>query len=154
LVKKTLENPGDKNELLQRLANLRSDSARVWGKMTAAQMVCHLNDSYRLVSGEKSASSVENFLTRTVVKWLALELPIPWSRGLNTMPEMDQLVGGTPPGDFEADRRELASRTETFAGKPAYLATARHPFFGRMSGEEWLRWGYLHADHHLRQCGC
>jgi len=154
LVKKTLENPGDKNELLQRLANLRSDSARVWGKMTAAQMVCHLNDSYRLVSGEKSASSVENFLTRTEEKWLALELPIPWSRGLNTMPEMDQLVGGTPPGDFEADRRELACRTESFAGKPASLATARHPFFGRMSGEEWLRWGYLHADHHLRQFGC
>src|SRR5258707_3206535 len=122
--------------------------------VTAAQMVCHLNDSYRLVSGEKSASSVENFLTRTVVKWLALELPIPWSRGLNTMPEMDQLVGGTPPGDFEADRREIASRTETFSGKAAYLATARHPFFGRMLGEEWLRWGYLPWGRPLTQLGC
>jgi hypothetical protein len=151
---KTLENPDDKKELLQRLSNLRSDSGRVWGKMSAPQMVCHLNDSYRLVSGEKPASSVENFLTRTVAKWLALRLPASWSRGLKTMPEMDQFVGGTPPGDFEADRRELASRTETFAGKPAYFATARHPFFGQMSGEEWLRWGYLHMDHHLRQFGC
>jgi hypothetical protein len=122
--------------------------------MTPPQMVCHLNDSYRLVSGEKPGSSVETFLTRTVVKWLALELPIAWSRGLKTMPEMDQLLGGTPPGDFETDRLELASRTETFAGKPAYFATARHPFFGKMSGEEWLRWGYLHMDHHLRQFGC
>ena len=99
-MKKTLERPGDKAELLLRLANLRSDSARVWGKMSAPQMVCHLNDSYRVVSGEKPASSVENFFTRTAVKWLALELPVPWSRGLGTMPELDQLVGGTPPGDF------------------------------------------------------
>ncbi len=28
-----------------------------------------------------------------------------------------------------------------------------HPFFGAMSRQEWLRWGYLHADHHLRQFG-
>jgi hypothetical protein len=28
-----------------------------------------------------------------------------------------------------------------------------HPIFGRMSRAAWLRWGYLHADHHLRQFG-
>jgi hypothetical protein len=96
---------------------------------------------------------VENAFTRSVMKWAALWLPLPWPQGTKTMPELDQQVGGTPPGDFEADRQELISRTEAFAGKPAYLATARHPFFGRISDEEWLRWGYLHMDHHLRQFG-
>ena len=33
------------------------------------------------------------------------------------------------------------------AGWPA------HPFFGAMSSSAWLRWGYLHMDHHLRQFG-
>jgi hypothetical protein len=28
-----------------------------------------------------------------------------------------------------------------------------HPIFGRITRAEWLRWGYLHADHHLRQFG-
>jgi len=28
-----------------------------------------------------------------------------------------------------------------------------HPRLGRMSEREWLRWGYLHMDHHLRQFG-
>ena len=151
---KALENPDDKKELLVRLAELRGDSARVWGKMSAPQMVCHLNDSYRLISGEKPGSSVENLLTRTVVKWLALRLPVPWSRGLKTMPEIDQQIGGTPPGESAADKAQRASFTEQFAGKPAYLAAARHPFFGKMSGEEWMRWAYLHMDHHLRQFGC
>jgi hypothetical protein len=25
--------------------------------------------------------------------------------------------------------------------------------FGPMSERDWMRWGYLHADHHLRQFG-
>jgi len=28
-----------------------------------------------------------------------------------------------------------------------------HPIFGPMSRPAWLRWAYLHADHHLRQFG-
>ena len=28
-----------------------------------------------------------------------------------------------------------------------------HPMFGPMSAADWMRWGYLHADHHLRQFG-
>jgi hypothetical protein len=151
---KTLAVLQDKQALLHRLAKVESDTPRTWGKMSAPQMICHLNDSYHLVSGVKPAGSVENILTRTVVKWIALSLPIPWPCGTKTMPEVDQQFGGTPPGDFEEDKRQLISLTEEFAGKPAYLVIARHPFFGKMSGEEWMRWGYLHMDHHLRQFGC
>jgi len=28
-----------------------------------------------------------------------------------------------------------------------------HPIFGGMSERAWLRWAYLHTDHHLRQFG-
>jgi hypothetical protein len=28
-----------------------------------------------------------------------------------------------------------------------------HPMFGAMTTLEWMRWGYLHTDHHLRQFG-
>jgi hypothetical protein len=27
------------------------------------------------------------------------------------------------------------------------------PLFGELTPYQWLRWGYLHADHHLRQFG-
>ncbi len=33
------------------------------------------------------------------------------------------------------------------------FAFASHPVFGELSEWEWMRWGYLHADHHLRQFG-
>lgn len=29
----------------------------------------------------------------------------------------------------------------------------RHSIFGPMTSAEWLRWGHLHLDHHLRQFG-
>lgn len=151
---KTLANSEDKAALLRRLAVVGRDAPRAWGKMSAPQMICHLSDSYRVISGEKSASSVANAFTRTFVKWVALSLPVPWPHGTKTMPEVDQLAGGTPPADFEADLRELIALTERFANKPAFLATARHPLFGKMSMDEWMRWAYLHTDHHLRQFGC
>jgi hypothetical protein len=28
-----------------------------------------------------------------------------------------------------------------------------HPIFGKMSETDWMRWAYLHVDHHLRQFG-
>jgi hypothetical protein len=37
--------------------------------------------------------------------------------------------------------------------EPSVNLSPTHPFFGPMSREDWLRWGYLHADHHLRQFG-
>ena len=144
----------DKRLILERVARVRIDSARGWGKMSAPQMICHLNDSFRLTTGEKHVVSVENIFKRTVMKWSALSLPIPWPHGVGTMPEMDQLGGGTPPAAFEADRLELISRTELFVSKPENLVAVRHPFFGKMSVYEWMRWGYLHMDHHLRQFAC
>jgi hypothetical protein len=67
------------------------------------------------------------------------------------MPEMDQRAGGTPPGEFRDDLRELVDLMERFAvcegGWP------RHPVFGVMSRNDWGRWGYRHTDHHLRQFG-
>ena len=29
----------------------------------------------------------------------------------------------------------------------------RHAIFGAMTASDWMRWGFLHADHHLRQFG-
>jgi hypothetical protein len=151
---KTLSDPATQQSIIDRLQQVRSDSPRAWGKMSAHQMICHLSDSFRLVLGEKPASSVETFFKRTVMKWAALSLPIPWPHGTPTMPEVDQELGGTPPVDFEKDRQEVVSLTERFAGQPAWLATAKHPFFGKMSVGEWMRWAYLHMDHHLRQFNC
>jgi len=86
------------------------------------------------------------------MKWFALNVPVPWPKGVPTRPEMEQGVGGTAPGHFEEDRQKLLSTADRFIG-PELNLTIPHPIFGVLTREEWLRWGFLHADHHLRQFG-
>lgn len=141
----------DRELILQRIALLTPSDGRRWEKMSVHQMMCHLCDAYRLPLGEKTASPATGFLQQTIVKWIALRLPMKWPKGVATRPEMKQGEGGTPPVEFERDRTNLLSIVSRFGDTAAF--SAAHPFFGAMSRQEWLRWGYLHADHHLRQFG-
>jgi hypothetical protein len=150
---KTLLSPQDKSEIIERLQKIKADSQRRWGRMNSHQMICHLSDSFKSKLGEKKNSSVSNLFTRTVMKWAALYAPLPWPHGVKTMPEMDQEVGGTPPVEFERDREQLLAVIERFMAPVKDHELQPHPYFGNMSEAEWMRWGYLHCDHHLRQFG-
>lgn len=148
---KTLLNSDDKAEIFSRLRRLRHDSQRRWGKMTAHQAICHLSDSFMCKFGERESTNASNFFTKTVMKWLALKAPMPWPHGVKTMPENDQLIGGTPPVEFDRDRQQLEALIERFCQPMNNMFP--HPYFGQLTEAEWLRWGYLHCDHHLRQFG-
>jgi hypothetical protein len=149
---KTLARPEDRAEILRRLKTVRPDSPRRWGRMSTHQMVCHLSDSFRVLTGEKQASPATSVLHRTIVKWIALYAPLRWPRGYLTRPEIDQEKGGTRPADFAADVARLEMLVEVIVtAPPGTFAGQMHPIFGPMSEAAWLRWGYLHMDHHLRQ---
>ena len=148
-----LGNVAVRQAILSRLAALAPGSPARWGRMNANQMVCHLADSYRAVMGEKPVSPATGILQRTLVKWIALYVPVPWPKGVPTRPEMEQGIGGTPPADFARDRADLERVILTFSDPNRQFQWRLHPIFGALSEREWMRWGYLHADHHLRQFG-
>ena len=150
---KTLARDHCKAEIIRRLRLVRPESARRWGQMSAHQMICHLCDSCRIATGERRASAVGGLLQRTLVKWIALYLPVRWPPGIPTRPEVDQLVGGTKPVEFAADVAQLEALLEFITTREKGFDWPAHPIFGRMSQAAWLRWAYLHADHHLRQFG-
>lgn len=74
----------------------------------------------------------------------------PW---VKDAPEVDTEHGGTPPTQFERDRANLLELLERFTRRPREFEWQPHPMFGTMSDRDWMRWGYLHMDHHLRQFG-
>lgn len=151
---KTLARERDTTEIIRRLGSLRPDSPRQWGRMSAHQMVCHLSDGYRLLIGDRRTQLVSTPLPRFVMRWLALYAPLRWPAGILTTPELDQDTGGTRPVEFAADVADLEALIEKVANdRRDRLARHLHPIFGHMSESDWLRWGYLHADHHLRQFG-
>jgi hypothetical protein len=150
---KSLAKQPDKDEVLKRLRQVGPDSQRRWGKMSAHQMICHLNDSFKVAMGERSVTAISRMLPGRLVKWFALYAPIRWPHGVPTRPEMNQQVGGTKPVEFETDMRELERLIDRIAREDRDFKWHRHPLFGAMPDRDWLRWGYLHVDHHLRQFG-
>jgi Protein of unknown function (DUF1569) len=154
----TLSNPIDKQQIVERLGKIQPLSPRLWGRMSVNQMICHLSDSFRVTMGEKPWKTERISVTpiplpRWFVKWMALHLPLKWPHGLKTRPEVDTEHGGTPPIQFERDRANLLELLERFTRRPREFEWQPHPMFGTMSDRDWMRWGYLHMDHHLRQFG-
>jgi hypothetical protein len=144
-------NERDSIDLVERVQRVGPDAPRLWGKMNAHQMICHLGDAFRGATGPVEFQPRAFGLERPV-KWLALYVPAPWPRGYPTMREINQVRGGgTPPAVFEQDRERLVALMASFT--PAAVCGRRHPLWGRLSEWEWGRWGYLHTDHHLRQFG-
>ena len=150
---KSLSRPDDLAEILRRLRTLRPDTSARWGRMSAHQMICHLSDSFLAVTGQRQVSPASGPLQRTVVKWIALYAPLKWPRGVPTRPEVDQEVGGTKPSHFAADVTQLEMLVELITTRKGCFGPT-HPIFGNMSDTDWMRWAYLHMDHHLRQFGC
>ncbi len=150
---KTLARRADLEALLRRTRLVRLDHPARWGRMSAAQMICHLADAFRMALGDKPVQGVATLPTRSVVKWLALYQPWPWPPGFATRPEIDQAVGGTRPTMFTRDADEVESLMRRVAEAPRDFAWPPHPVFGPLTWAEWQRWGYRHTDHHLRQFG-
>lgn len=151
-VMKTLKNLTDRQTIALRLSELSPNDKARWGSMSVHQMICHLDDSYKLSLGEKTASPATGFIQKTVVKWAALKAPMQWPRGVPTRPEMEQGKGGTVPVEFRQDLASLLSTLSRFSDDLPNPCLP-HPIFGKMTVDDWMRWGYLHADHHLRQFG-
>jgi hypothetical protein len=148
---KTLSQDADRQEVLRRIASLKADRARRWGKMSCHQMIVHLSDAFQCPMGEKKVSSIKPPLPRGFYRWAALYVVVKWPHGIQTRPEMEQGAGGTAPVEFSADREKLVTLIGRFTHDR--FEWAEHPIFGAMSEKDWMRWGYLHCDHHLRQFG-
>jgi Protein of unknown function (DUF1569) len=150
---KSLSAAACKGEILARLGVLDPGTPRRWGKMSASQMICHVTDTFLGVMGDKATDTPSGLNLWPLMKPWVLYAPFNWPHGVPTRPEFDQQIGGTPPSQFDCDMRTLLATIDKFTAQPRTFQFRPHPMFGEMSEKDWMRWGYLHADHHLRQFG-
>ena len=136
-------------EVKGRLAQLKPDSERVWGKMNAAQALAHCSAAMEMAMGAKKPPRI--FIGRLLGRFakksmIAKEKPMP--RNVGT----DKSLVVSDERDFAVERQRLSEFIDRFAaGGPG--ACTRHPhfFFGPLTPEEWAALMYQHLDHHLRQ---
>jgi len=134
-----------------RVAKLRPDSQRQWGKMNAAQAMAHCSASLQSAAGEiKPPRALIGRLIGGWVKSKAIPNEEPLRKNSPTMKELvvaDQR-------DLEAEERKLNGLIDRFAAAgPQGCTTHPHAFFGSLTPDEWAILMYKHLDHHLRQFG-
>ena len=146
---RTIFDPRQRDDLLERLDRLTPDATAQWGTMTAHRMLCHLSDSLRVVLGEAPAAFKSGHLANPVARWLlAYVIPFPKGRA-ETAPEMLS----TQPGDWDVDLASAREYLRTAARQGPDGKWARHPAFGDVSGALYGVFIHKHFDHHLRQFG-
>ena len=134
-----------------RASRLTPGAPAHWGRMYAAQMLCHLVDGFRLPLGETSTRPKSSPFRFFPLRWLFV-YALPWPRGkLPTMPVFQQ----TQPGRWEEDRQAWEAALTRFVarGRKPDCQWSPHPAFGVLPTWEWGRITYLHVDHHLKQFG-
>jgi hypothetical protein len=146
----SLFNPADRESLSVRLATLEPGAMRRWGKMDPAQMLSHCGVGLEVVTGGQAVKQV--FLGRLFTPFIRGRVlgEEPFGKNLPT----DPTFVVSDKRNFEEERARLATQIDRFVQRgPDSAGKQTHPFFGRLSGDEWGRLMYKHLDHHLRQFG-
>jgi hypothetical protein len=138
-------------EVKERMAQLRPDSERLWGKMNAPQALAHCSAAVEWAVGDRIPPRM--FLGRIMgrfVKPMVLGNDEPMRR--NSPTAKDLVVQDER--DLGTERERLRGLIDRFAaGGPKACTTHPHSFFGKLTPEEWATLMYKHLDHHLRQFG-
>lgn len=151
---KTFGHRDDQREISDRLQSLRSTDGPHWGSMYAGAMVKHLAESYEMAMQRLPANRpAYSWLRGPHGRWLAFRLPLTWGKNMPTLPELNIMLRENYTIDFAAEHAFLLKIVEDFWSSSEEQLRPEHPLLGRLTREDWMRWGYLHADHHLRQFG-
>jgi len=146
-MKKSLSDAAVRQELLDRLDRLSPESGRVWGTMTAHQMLAHLSDWMLMAKGELETAPIKGVLRYPPLKQLAMYW-LPFPRNVSTAPELKV----RKPSAWSAERAAVREHVQSFENLDL-KRWPEHPVFGKMSAKAWCVFGYRHMDHHLRQFG-
>lgn len=147
---KNIFNPIHTAEILNRIDKLSPNSQPQWGQMDVAQMLAHCSSFQDIAMGN-------SFPARG---WLGIVIgrfvkPVfyndkPLARNMSTIPTI--LIADEK--EFEQERNMLKQNIITFQNNgPEQCSTHPHPFFGKLTAEQWGKGIYKHLDHHLKQFG-
>lgn len=135
--------------MVDRIMKLDSAHPPLWGKMSAAQMVTHSQRPLQVALGElKLKRGLIGLLFGGMAKRQLSTVP-EFRRNLPTAPQF--VVQDQP--DFISERNKLIHLIQQFSKKGPEVAEFVHPFFGKMTQQEWDTLQWKHLDHHLRQFG-
>jgi DinB family protein len=136
--------------LVTRIGRATPDCSRQWGTMNVHQMLEHIGDAAAAALGQRAFSATPRPGPRGLLRFTALYLLPRTPRGIKSGAEPAMKV--VDAAAFVPNQERVISLLRQMAA-PGQSFTATHPAFGPMTRTHWMRYAYLHTDHHLRQFG-
>lgn len=147
---KNLFNPMHTAEILKRIDQLSPNTQPQWGKMNVAQMLAHCSAFQDIALGN-------SFPARGLLGILVGRFAKPIMYNDKTLPHNMSTISTiliADDRDFEIEKEQLKEKIILFQNNgPEKCTTHPHPFFGKLTSEQWGKGIYKHLDHHLTQFG-
>lgn len=137
-------------EIVNRINRLSPNSQPQWGTMNVAQMLAHCSLFQDIAMG--ISFPPRGWLGRVIGGFVK---PIfyndkPFARNMSTIPTI--LIKDKR--DFGTEKGKLKQKIIIFQQNgPEHCTSYPHPFFGKLTSEQWGKGIYKHLDHHLKQFG-
>ncbi len=147
---RNLDDPAVLGTVVARLRNLKPESVRQWGTINSQQMVQHLGDVSAAILGQRQFASTTR-RPNPVRKFLVMHAIPRLPRGVRS--GADPAAKVVDPLAFEGDVDRAVTLLIQLQTSAEQALAGRHPVFGPMNRSNWMRWSWLHCDHHLRQFG-
>jgi len=135
-------------EIIKRIDKLSPISQPQWGKMNVAQMLAHCSSFQDIAMGNSfpPRSWLGIIVGRFAKKIIYNDKNLP--RNMSTIPTI--LI--VDEREFGTEKEKLKQKILTFQNNgPKKCTTLPHPFFGKLTSEQWGKGIYKHLDHHLKQ---
>jgi hypothetical protein len=134
--------------IIARINTLTTESKALWGKMTVDQMCKHCTSAINVAFGKQDVKV--NFLIRFLGKMLKDKVFN--SEFKKNSPTAKEFVF-TNQYDLEISKKEFVESFSLFAQGHQAIKVIDHPFWGKMTYEDWDKLMWRHVDHHLKQFG-
>jgi len=136
--------------MISRINNLTPESQPLWGKMNAAQMLQHCKLASDVAFGNQNLKI--NPLMKLLGKMLKNKVFYGGGLKKNSPTAKEFIIPSN--FDFEEAKNGFISNLNKFAneGKSA-IKLMNHPFWGKLTYEDWDALMWKHTNHHLEQFG-
>ena len=137
-------------EVIERLGNLKPDTMPAWGKMSPAEMICHLIGALRYSMGrEGKGYFIGNFFSTRILAPIVLSGFFRLPKNLNMKDTKGEMVVFRFPGDLETLHAILLEYLDLV--QTGELEPEQHPVFGDLGIDGWAKLHVIHFEHHMRQ---
>jgi len=147
---KSIFNKADNESIIVRINSLTTESQPAWGKMTVDQMCKHCDLTIDVAYGKRDLKIP--FVLRLLGRMLKKKMLAADNMGKGSATAKEYIVSDRY--DLEGIKSELIANFRRFADEgESVIKLIDHPFWGKMTIEEWDMLMWKHMDHHLKQFG-